>query len=832
MSEKIFVSLVTAASDTATRHYDATKVINKICLSGAKGREQVQKIRETLRRDKAAADELKKKLPAVLWSGTFSQRANDKLITHSGLLCADLDSLNSELSAVREKLAKSPHLWALFTSPSGNGLKAVFRVPADPAKHAGSFRAIEQHVKELTGVQIDQACKDVARLCFLSCDPRLIHKPDAIEIEPLPEPEKPSRPTNNAPVDLSARQRIATELLGDVGWQSDTTGYCVCPGVEKHTTGNGRRDCRVTLDNAPVPTIHCLHNSCASVIETYNYRLRSLISKVEYTGRCLTSTSTEFSDSPSIAPNCVDVDAGSSQENTPAPVPYVSPPLTLLPGELQDYVHAAAESLNVDVSFVLLPVLSALGSALGNTRSILLKRNFIQPPIIWTGIIGRSGSRKSPSLDAGCFAIIEHERELARQNKLAMDLYEDDMAEWESKTKKERGVKPGSPVSLTCLMDNLTLEALADAIQSSARGVLVKKDELSHWFASFDQYTTAKGADVSQWLSLHTGVFFGLDRRSDHRRYRVHQPRVALAGGIQPGVLKRILTEDFFERGLPARFLFAYPPFMQDRWTEAQIPDALRASVLALFQKLWEIEPAHDDRGEACPKLLRLGADAKAEYVHYYNECGAASIEAGEREEAAWSKLSGYAARLALVGQCVHDHGVELVSGEIMRAACALARWFGNEALRIYASLGETKEQRETRKLVEFIESRGGAVTVREVMQSYWPLKNQREEAEAALNSLAKRGRGKWEQVPTTARGGQPTRKLRLLHSSTSTEPLLLRGKTGRPVDVDAPNSQKITPSGDSDAEEDRIIELAKSVFPNATVIASKTAKTHDALKA
>jgi hypothetical protein len=133
-----------------------------------------------------------------------------------------------------------------------------------------------------------------------------------------------------------------------------------------------------------------------------------------------------------------------------------------------------------------------------------------------------------------------------------------------------------------------------------------------------------------------------------------------------------------------------------------------------------------------------------------------------------------------------------------MRAACALARWFGNEALRIYASLGETLEQRETRKLVEFINSRGGSVTVREVMQSYWPLKNRREEAEAALNGLAKVGRGKWEPVPTTAKGGKPTRVFRLLETSTSTKPVHLRGETGGSVDVEAPNSQKITPSGGS----------------------------------
>src|SRR5204862_6306662 len=127
----------------------------------------------------------------------------------------------------REKLKASPHLWALFRSPSGEGLKAVFRVAADVAKHAGSFRAVEKHVLELAGVQIDQSCKDTARLCFLSYDPELFYNPNTAEIDPLPEPEKPHF-ANPPLVNLSERQRIVTELLGNIEWTSETSGYPVC----------------------------------------------------------------------------------------------------------------------------------------------------------------------------------------------------------------------------------------------------------------------------------------------------------------------------------------------------------------------------------------------------------------------------------------------------------------------------------------------------------------------------------------------------------------------------------------------------------------------------
>jgi hypothetical protein len=817
MSEKITVSWVKCALDTEPQSISAAKAIAAIRTGGKKLRGQVESLRSTIQREltvhgdtrraKQAASEQKKQLPAILWSGTFTKRANDALVQHSGLLCADLDSLNGSLHDVREKLSQSPHVWALFISPSGDGLKAVFRVPADAAKHAGSFRAVEKHVLELTGVQIDESCKDPARLCFLSHDPELYHNANAIAIEPLPEPQRPARFLSNGAVDLNARQRVAVELLGEIDWESETSGFVVCPGKHLHTSGDNERDCMIELDN--IPTVHCFHNSCRGILEGVNHALRSRIGKAEYT-----STSTELPRSRGKTPNCVDVDA---VELSPAPAPYVPPPLTLLPVKLQDYVQAAGEALNVDASFILLPLLSALGNAIGNARSILLKRGFIQPPVIWTGIVGRSGARKSPALEAGCFAAMEHERELVLQNKAEAAAYDEELAKWEAANRKERGVKPEPKPALTSLMDDLTLATLADAIQGNPRGVLVRKDELSHWFASFDQYTNAKGADVSRWLSLHTGMFFGLDRRTDERSYRIFHPRVSITGGIQPKVLARALTEDFFERGLPARFLFAAPPMRQDKWSEAVIPSDLQESALALFQDLRLLQPELGDNEQPRASLLRLDADAKAAFVKYYNECGASAVECDENEEAAWNKLSGYAARLALIGQLTSNPNATTVTGEVMAAACDLARWFGFEAVLIYASMAETREQREQRKLIEFVESHGGTMSVREIMQGYWPLKNQREKTEQQLDALERTGIGKWEPVGTTAKGGRPTRKFQLLPGIYSTKPPRLRGKPASCVDVDEGSSQKNTGFGEPIIDEAKLLFNAVPVVEHAT---------------
>jgi uncharacterized protein DUF3987 len=339
-------------------------------------------------------------------------------------------------------------------------------------------------------------------------------------------------------------------------------------------------------------------------------------------------------------------------------------------------------------------------------------------------------------------------------------------------------------------MDDLTIAALADALEANQRGMLVRKDELSHWFEAMDQFHDAKGSDVARWLSLHSGVFFGFDRKTDCRRFRLYEPRVCITGGIQPGVLARVLTQDFFERGLPARFLFAFPPVRKDRWSEAVVDARLRETVNDLFARLYELQPECEEGGEARPKLLRLDADAKAEYVLYYDECGIAASEGDEREEAAWSKLSGYAARLALVGQLARTPDAETVTGEVMRAACDLARWFGCEAARIYAAINETAEQRQIRRLVQFIEHFGGTVTARELITYYRPMRNETEKATDALSALVKAGYGEWVEIQHEG-GGRPTRRFRLLRQSASAQIATTRRETGNSADADVVSSQK-----------------------------------------
>ena len=146
----------------------------------------IARIRSTS--DKVERDNQKKTLPAVLFSGTFSKRLNSALEQHSGLVVLDFDKLGAHSMEVRQRLQNEPYTVLLFTSPSGDGLKCVFRIPNLAATHADSCRAIRKHFQDEPAYDHFQ---DVARICFMSYDPEAYYNPEAEVFEELIEAPKP-----------------------------------------------------------------------------------------------------------------------------------------------------------------------------------------------------------------------------------------------------------------------------------------------------------------------------------------------------------------------------------------------------------------------------------------------------------------------------------------------------------------------------------------------------------------------------------------------------------------------------------------------------------------
>lgn len=142
-------------------HIPVAKAIERI--KNGKSKDTVIKVR-------AGNSELKKKLPCIIFSGTFSQRNSKSLIAHSGLMVLDFDKVDKPEN-FKKTLTKNNHFYLLFISPSGNGVKGVVKIPpCSGTEHEKIFR---QFIKDFDFKFVDASGCNVDRVCFESYDPEI-----------------------------------------------------------------------------------------------------------------------------------------------------------------------------------------------------------------------------------------------------------------------------------------------------------------------------------------------------------------------------------------------------------------------------------------------------------------------------------------------------------------------------------------------------------------------------------------------------------------------------------------------------------------------------------
>lgn len=488
--------------------------------------------------------------------------------------------------------------------------------------------------------------------------------------------------------------------------------------------------------------------------------------------------------------------------------PYQPFPVETLPEPARGFVVTGAKAIGCDQSFVALPLLTMLGAAIGNTRKIILKRTWTAPPILWTAIVGESGTQKSVGWKTAKRPTIKRQTQAIKQHAADMELYqqaianyEKRLAEWKRDKKTLEGPpqKPNRPEAERQLVQDVTIEGLAPILLANPRGLVLALDELAGWFGSFNQYKQGRGSDAAHWLSMYNGESLLVDRKTGNpRTIFVPSAAVAVTGGIQPAILNKALGEEHRESGLAARLLVACPPRIPKRWTEAIIDPNTEATIEAVFNRLFDdLQFTTNEEGDLCPTHVKMNSAAKSAWVKFYTAHNQELAELTGDLAAAWSKLEEIPARLALILHFVrwaaNDPTLKTgdeIDAQSLACAIALTQWFKQETRRVYAMLSQTEDAREQNRLVEWIQQKGGQVSVRQVQQGHRRFKTA-VDAESALQELVDAGRGKWLDVSPNPKGGPAPRLFQLLVRSTVYRTSPNTGKNGGSVDVDHPDNDE-----------------------------------------
>ena len=464
--------------------------------------------------------------------------------------------------------------------------------------------------------------------------------------------------------------------------------------------------------------------------------------------------------------------------------------------------------MGCDESFLALPAVAVMAGVIGNVAQIRRKSNWREPAILWAAIVAESGTRKSPPLAAviaplhslnGFFASTYEEQRKCYESKLKDNRKRQRQA---VKELNEFIPLPDEPIAERWMVGDLSFDQLALQLSRQWRGLIVCRDELDGWLSGFDMTRSSKGAGMANWLEFHGGRPMTIGRRGKNvDMLQIPYASVSVTGGIQPEILKQRFTKSHLASGLFARLLFAFPPASSRTWSEVEVS----ASVTSGWSNLLELIAYVNHDPNLQPKIMELAPDAKKRFAQFVNEFGKIQDNADELLAASFAKLEGYAARFALVlhlgrwadqqmrrqadqqadgsaglgddGQSMETCGQDGRRGQETRAeqraprteqkepradqgvpidpavcelsdvenGIKLSLWFANETKRVQALLAESEKEKNQRKLINWVQRRGGMTTVRELVRNNKRRYSTVDLARTALTELVEAGHGRWE---------------------------------------------------------------------------------------
>lgn len=163
----------------------------------------------------------KKKLPCILFAGTFNERNSNSLQKHSGLMVLDFDKYPNQQTMLEhlETLKQNPHFVLLFISPSGNGIKGVIKVNDDLTKETHP-KVFKEFHKQFNYDYFDIVNSNVDRVCFESYDPNIFVNLEADLFNPILKDEGFQISERVPVLPITDQDKIISKIM-DWNWSKD-----------------------------------------------------------------------------------------------------------------------------------------------------------------------------------------------------------------------------------------------------------------------------------------------------------------------------------------------------------------------------------------------------------------------------------------------------------------------------------------------------------------------------------------------------------------------------------------------------------------------------------
>jgi hypothetical protein len=454
---------------------------------------------------------------------------------------------------------------------------------------------------------------------------------------------------------------------------------------------------------------HCLHKSCGGNDWS---ALRRLVESVSNNRETITA-------SPSEEPLEI--------------VPPVEPALPMFPAHVlpqpaRRLVWEAAHALGCPPDLIAVPMLAALGAAIGTRWCIELKPGWRECACIYAAVVQPPGSAKSPAQQFATAPLYKiqnrhHEADVLIASAATSSGRPTQRGKPEGNTKESE--KRQKETYWTLISTDATTEALALVLRDNPHGVLYDQDELTALIGSFDKYRRGNGSDRQFFQSVWSCRSLEIDRVKTGKMgrlldsIRVEVPFIAIVGGIQPDMIQALSDDRGRDDGFIDRFLFSYPNNSGLPYTDDGVSEEAMEGYQSLIERLFFQPIAFSRRKVPVAPLTPEGAEMWSNFMSEHRaEMDREDFPAYLRGP--WRKLATYCARFALIIQqsrrAIDETETLEVNADSVAAAVTLVQYFKAHTRKVYHALRQEPGSERATTLLEWIASRGGKASVRDVL--------------------------------------------------------------------------------------------------------------------
>ncbi len=382
-------------------------------------------------------------------------------------------------------------------------------------------------------------------------------------------------------------------------------------------------------------------------------------------------------------------------------------PLDVLPKAWRPWASRAANGANASVDHVALSLIAVAAGQIGHIRRIAPVPSWSEPCILWTALVGPPSSGKTPAMDTALHMVRAMERRHAIAHYEACRRHEETIQEKKERAKEElrRALRdntrlpdfvpePDPPPPRPLTASDATIEAMAEALRNSARGVLLPRDQRSDWLDRMRD-----DSERAFWLSAWSGHPFLVERKGKPA-FNLPCPGIAILGTIEPDMMASALAAG--DDRVIARFLFAWaerPSFQ----SLSEMAEAARPEERQALTRLYDMPEAR--------RIVPLEAEAVSSFDGFRRMHDAEAGKFDGRDAAWWGKGPGTVLRLAgtltFLAWAIQPQGTAepaQVPAWTIKAAARLWRdYLWPHARAVFRTAGSSPRDSQSQKILRWI---------------------------------------------------------------------------------------------------------------------------------